>query len=122
MAAWKRWQDWAEVVLGILFIISPFAFGANAMGMMNATWTAVVLGILIALAGLFNLAMPANPAGEWIAGILGILAFISPWVIGFTSLMSLAWTAWIIGVLTFIAAALVLFGGRSLTTGHPAAA
>jgi hypothetical protein len=125
MTAWKRWQDWAEVVLGVLFIISPFVFGASASGMMGATWTAVILGILIAAVGLFNLAMPATLVGEWVDGILGILAFISPWVIGFTTLMPMAWAAWIIGVLTVLAAASVLFAGQGATTGttgHAAAA
>jgi hypothetical protein len=27
--AWKRWQDWGSVVIGVLFFITPFVFGAT---------------------------------------------------------------------------------------------
>jgi hypothetical protein len=25
--AWRRWQDWATVVVGLLWFITPFVFG-----------------------------------------------------------------------------------------------
>jgi uncharacterized membrane protein len=109
MSTWKRWQDWADVVLGILLFISPFVFGGMAEP--PARWTALVGGVLLVIVGLWNLASPANPAGEWIEGLLGVLVFIAPWVLAFTSLNAMAWSAWIIGILAVLLAASVLFTG-----------
>jgi hypothetical protein len=44
-----------------------------------------------------------------IEGVVGVLIFISPWVLGFTALTPMAWSAWIVGVLAVILAASVLF-------------
>jgi uncharacterized membrane protein HdeD (DUF308 family) len=111
MSTWKRWQDWAEVVLGILLIISPFAFSSLAVP--SAEWTAFIGGILLVIFGLWNLSSPANRTGEWLAGLVGVLVFIAPWVLGFSSLGAMAWSAWIIGVLNVLLAASVLFVGTA---------
>ena len=109
MSTWKRWQDWADVVLGILLFISPFVFGGMAVP--AAEWTALIGGVLLVIVGLWNLASPANRAGEWIEGLIGVLVFIAPWVLAFTGLSAMAWSAWIIGVLAVLSAASVLFVG-----------
>jgi uncharacterized membrane protein len=111
MSTWKRWQDWAEVVLGILLIISPFAFAS--LGVTTAEWTAFIGGILLVIFGLWNLSSPANRTGEWLAGLIGVLVFIAPWVLGFTGLTTMAWSAWILGALSFLAALSVLFAGAA---------
>ena len=120
MSAWKRWQDWANVVLGILLFITPFVFGGLAIP--AAQWTAFIGGILLVLVGVFDLANPANRAGEWAEGVLGVLVFIAPWVLGFTSLSAMAWSAWIVGILSVVLAASVLFAGgaerRTLVGQH----
>jgi hypothetical protein len=108
MSTWKRWQDWANVVLGVLLFISPFVLGA--MGVQTAAWTAWIGGVLLVIVGLYDLASPDQRTGQWIEGIIGVLLFISPWVLGFAGLTSMAWTAWIIGVLSVVLAAWVVFG------------
>ncbi len=108
MSTWKRWQDWANVVLGVLLFISPFVFGA--MGVQAAAWTAWVGGVLLVIVGLYDLSSPDQKTGQWIEGIIGVLLFISPWVLGFSALMPMAWTAWVIGVLSVVLAAWVVFG------------
>src|SRR4051794_19329134 len=60
---WKRWQDWATVVVGVLLFITPFVFGATADT--NAAYTAYAGGVLLAIAGLWNLAQPTNSVIEW---------------------------------------------------------
>jgi hypothetical protein len=70
MSTWKRWQDWANVVLGALLFISPFVFGG--MVVPAAEWTALVGGVLLVIVGLWNLSSPANRTAEWIEGILGV--------------------------------------------------
>jgi hypothetical protein len=102
MAKWNRWQDWANVVLGVVLFITPFIFGAT--GNTAAAWTAYV--------GLFDLGYPDNQAGEWAEGVVGVLVFISPWVLGFSAMTMMAWSAWIIGVLSVALTASVLFAGQ----------
>jgi hypothetical protein len=29
MQKWNRWQDWTNVVLGVILFITPFIFGAT---------------------------------------------------------------------------------------------
>jgi len=47
-------------------------------------WTMIVLGALIALDGLFSLAMPGVVYGEVVQIVLGALLFLAPWVTAFT--------------------------------------
>jgi uncharacterized membrane protein HdeD (DUF308 family) len=114
MSAWKRWQDWVIVVLGVLLYITPltvpFVFGGAATA--TATYTAYVTGVLIAAVGLYLLAKPANVMGEWILVLLGALLVASPFVLGFSVLVGVAYTAWIIGVLTILLAASVILTQR----------
>jgi len=105
--AWTRWQDWAEVVLGVVAVLSPLWIDtANPTN--TVTWTMVVLGALIALDGLFSLAMPGVVYGEYVQVVLGLLLFISPWVMDFTALTGAMWTAFVIGALTIVAGAAAL--------------
>jgi uncharacterized membrane protein HdeD (DUF308 family) len=94
--SWHRWQDWAAVVIGVLTLLSPIVVATNAA----ALWTLIVFGVLIAATGLWSLAKPGSVASEYVHAVLGVLLFISPWVLGFSTLMSASWTAWIAGVLT----------------------
>ncbi|CAM2992184.1 SPW repeat protein [Saccharomonospora xinjiangensis] len=101
---WTRPHDWAEVVLGAVLALSPIWFDTNTA----ATWTMVVLGALIVLDGLVSLAMPGAVYGEGVQIVLGALAFISPWVMGYTEFTGAAWTSWIVGGLAVIAGAAAL--------------
>lgn len=101
---WTRWQDWAEVVLGVVAVLSPLWLDTND----TVLWTLIVLGALIALDGLLSLAIPGAVYGEAIQVVLGVLLFISPWGMGFTDLDGAMWTAFIIGALTVIAGAAAL--------------
>lgn len=102
--AWTRWQDWAEVVLGVIVLLSPLVVDTTS----GAMWTMIVLGALIAIDGLVSLAMPAMVYGEWFQMVLGVLLFISPWVIGYTDMTAASWTSWVAGVLTVAAGAMAL--------------
>lgn len=114
--AWTRPHDWAEVVLGVVIILSPLVFETSTAAM----WTMVVLGALIALDGLASLAMPGMVYGEWVQIVLGVLLFISPWVIGYTEFTSASWASWIVGVLTVAvgAAALPVANAAHRTAGQ----
>jgi uncharacterized membrane protein len=107
---WRRWQDWAIVILGILLFIAPFAFQA-AIGS-TVAWTDYVAGVLLFIGGLWSLSSPTTRFTHWVEVVIGILLFIAPWVLAFTMLMALAWTAWIGGVLAVILAGWVLLSDR----------
>ena len=98
---WTRPYDWAEVVLGVVALLSPLWTDTNDAAM----WTMIVLGALVALDGLASLAVPGMVYGEGIQVVLGVLMFISPWVLGYTEFGGISWSSWIIGALTLIAGA-----------------
>jgi hypothetical protein len=100
MTAWRRWQDWVVVGLGVVLFLTPLAFGDTAQTV--ATSTLVGLGMLIALAGLLNVAMRQPGGLELIPAVLAVILFVSPWAFGFTAVTALAWSAWIIAILVAI--------------------
>jgi len=101
---WTRPHDWAEVVLGVVAVLSFLWMDTDNAAM----WTMIVLGALVALDGLASLAVPGQVYGEGIQIVLGVLMFISPWVMSYTDLNGIAWSSWIIGGLTVIAGAAAL--------------
>lgn len=109
--AWMRWQDWAAVVLGVVVALSPLWLSTTTA----ALWTLLVFGVLLAISGLWSLAMPASVSSEYVHIGLGVLLFISPWVMGFTDLAGATWTAWVIGVLAVVAGAVAV---PVATTAH----
>lgn len=98
---WTRPHDWAEVLLGVIAVLSPLWMDTET----SATWTMIVLGALVAIDGLASLAMPGMVYGEGVQIVLGALMFISPWVISYTDFNGMAWSSWIIGLLTVIVGA-----------------
>jgi uncharacterized membrane protein HdeD (DUF308 family) len=94
--AWRRWQDWAAVVVGVLTALSPIVVATDPA----ALWTLIVFGVLIAATGLWSLAQPGSVASEYVHVALGVLLFISPWVFAYSDLTGAAWTSWVAGVLT----------------------
>ena len=96
MRAWKRWQDWTNVVLGAWLIIAPFILGTSPDR--NSTWNAVAVGVLVAVIALWALAMPAVRMAEYLNALLGAWLIVSPFALGFAGLTTPAWNAWIIGI------------------------
>ncbi len=100
MKAWTRWQDWVNVVAGLWLIASPWVLGVAQI--QSAAWTAWVLGVLIAIAALWALAQPVAQVPEWCNVVLGILAIISPWVLGFSNLANPTWSIVIAGIVVLV--------------------
>ena len=100
MTAWRRWQDWVVVGLGVITFVTPFVFGETAQTV--AASTAYTLGVLIALAGLLNAATRQAGGLELIPAVLAVILFVSPWAFGFTAVTALAWAAWIIAILVVL--------------------
>jgi len=108
MSAWRRWQDYATIILGVVLFLTPFVFGDTSQG--TATTTAYILGALLVISGLLGAALREPNQVEWIPVILGVITFVSPFVFGFTAVSAIAWAAWIVGVLTVVSAGSLLLG------------
>ncbi|HEX4202906.1 MAG TPA: SPW repeat protein [Ktedonobacteraceae bacterium] len=112
MKAWTRWQNWVALVLGVILFITPWVFGTYTHP--ASSWDAWVLGVIGVILALWALASPASSmVSNWITVVLGIVLFISPWVLGFATVTAAAWSAWVIGVLFVIAAGWVILESRT---------
>jgi len=117
MTAWRRWQDYATIILGVALFLTPFVFSDTSQG--TATTTAYILGVLLVIGGLLAAAMREANNVEYVPVILGVITFISPFLFGFTAVTAIAWAAWIVGVLTVASAASLLLVNRNSRSQHP---
>ncbi len=99
---------WATGILGILLIIAPFVLGFS--GNSGAMWSGVILGVITLVVSLIKAF--ARDTGQWVywvTGIMGILAIIAPFVLGFTALATAMWALIILGVITLVLSAIEIF-------------
>lgn len=108
MKKWVRWQDWAVVALG-LYVALSVLWTAQAGSSMPIL---ITLGVLLAAAGVWSLAMPGLVAMEWVHIVIGALLVISPWVGGYATSTGAAWTSWICGALAIVCGALAIQPAR----------
>ena len=101
MKRWTHPQDFIALLAGIYAFLSPIWTTTTS----KATTTMVVLGILTAAIAVVELARPDLLPAEGATALLGVLFFISPWVMGFSGTHPMAWTAWIVGAITFLVGA-----------------
>ncbi len=119
MRAWTRWQNWVALVLGVILFIAPWIFGTSTHT--TSSWDAWVLGIIGVILALWALGVPRMAlVPDWITVVLGVVLFISPWVLGFATVTAAAWAAWIIGVLFVIAAGWAILESRTPRVGAAA--
>ena len=79
----KHWEDWANLVLGIWLLVSPWLLpgaGEEQVAMENA----VAIGFLLVLAQVATL-VSFRTWEEWGNVALGAWLVISPWVLGIAS-------------------------------------
>lgn len=96
---WARWQDWVALVAGVYAILSPLWTTTVAV----ASGTLILLGIVIAVVALAALAEPEAMVVQWLMAAVGVVVFISPWVLSFASTTGMAWAAWIVGAVALVA-------------------
>jgi hypothetical protein len=114
MTAWKRWQDYTVMVTGVLLFISPFVFGETSHSV--AAVSAYVVGVLLVLAGILVAVMREAGGIDIVPAVVGVIAFISPWALGFAGVAGIAWSAWVLGIIAVVAAGSLLFGGKTRMT------
>lgn len=100
--AWGSVPDWCIVALGvIMFFVGVFVNNITAENYTYASmwmWWSIILGILMVLAGLWDMASPGL-APVWAEGILSFLVFLLPWFTLGAGLQGSHWIAWAVGVL-----------------------
>ncbi|WP_040798738.1 SPW repeat domain-containing protein [Nocardia higoensis] len=106
----SRAQDLLAVVLGAFTALSPLWVDTST----RAMWTMIVLGVLIALTGLAQMARPSMAMADYAMALFGALLFLSPWVMDFTGFRGASWTSWVVGLVTVVVAlaALPVVTGR----------
>ena len=110
MKRWTHPQDVLALLAGVYAFLSPIWTASTS----RASTTMVVLGIITALVALAELARQDLLPLEGLTALLGVLFFISPWVMGFSGMRGMALTAWVVGVITFV----VGISDVSLTRTH----
>jgi hypothetical protein len=106
----RHWQDPVNLILGLWVLISPWVLGFTASS--NATGDAVVVGILVALAGLLATTR-WQMWEEWAELVLGIWLIVSPWVLGFSDLKSATYNGVILGIVIAVLGAWSLVNTRN---------
>jgi MFS-type transporter involved in bile tolerance (Atg22 family) len=93
-------------VLGVVLLITPFVFGIATFGSTSLdVWIlGAVVSVVAVILALLWLGFPSNRVTEEMTVMVGLVLFISPWVLGEAVLTADAWASWIIGVLLIIAA------------------
>jgi hypothetical protein len=113
MTAWKRWQDYATMVFGVLLIISPFVFGETSHHL--SSYAGYGLGALLVLSGIVAAATREARRSLLVnaPGIAAAITFIAAIVLLFGGAPGIAWTAGVLAILTVLVAV-------TLRTSQPA--
>jgi hypothetical protein len=106
---------------GLWFFVSPWVYGSYTQ--LNS-WNSWIVGAVIAIIAAIRLSAPASiPGLSWFNACLGVWAFVSPWIYGYTGNMGRFINSLCVGVAVFILAIISAKStGRSVIhtrpTGH----
>jgi hypothetical protein len=88
------------LLAGIWFFVSPWVYGAYTTA--NA-WNSWIVGAILFFLACFRLARPAySTALSWCNMVLGIWAFFSPWIYGYTGNEGRFINSLCVGVVVFV--------------------
>ena len=104
------------LLAGLWFFVSPWVYGTAG----NAnSWNSWIVGAVVFILAACRLSYPMKTAGlSWVNCILGVWAFISPWIYGYTPEHGRFINSLCVGVILFIAA--ISAASRTPHTHHPA--
>ena len=98
---------WITGVLGVFLMVAPYLFGY--VDNVSAYWTSILSGGVVALASIWEGVETRKENWEyWVAAIVGVLAVVAPFVLGFGTVAEAMWTSVVVGVL------ITLFAGSKL--------
>lgn len=103
---------WLTGITGVILMAAPYMFAyANSPA---ALWTSLSGGFVVLVASLWEgLQIRKENWEYWVAGIVGILAILSPFIFGFGSYTAM-WTTVILGAIIALMAGFKLWSGGSL--------
>jgi general stress protein CsbA len=103
---------WLTGILGILLIVAPFALGYRSDS--PALWSNIILGLIVLVVSAIKGFFPDKTRWEyWVAGIMGVLAIIAPFVLSFSVVNTALWASIILGLIVAI-----LSGYKAFTMDH----
>jgi hypothetical protein len=91
-----KWQDWANLLLGLWLAASPWMLGFAEK--LPATMNAAFLGFILAVFSLVQMDRSESAKG-WINLVLGLWLVFAPFTLGFGALFEAAVSSMVIGVL-----------------------
>ncbi len=90
------------LLAGIWFFVSPWVYGAYTAG--NA-WNSWIVGAIMFILGCIRVSHPRSMTGlSWLNALLGIWAFFSPWIYGYTGNTGRFVNSLCVGVIVFVLA------------------
>ena len=100
MKAWRRWQDWTNLLLGGWLFVAPWLLGTTSNA--ASSWNAWPVGTAIVLVSLWALAQSGGVGLEYTRVLLATWLVVAPWVLGFAAATTDATNAWAVGVLVLV--------------------
>lgn len=77
---YRHWQDWADMLLGLAVLASPWLL--NFSDIAAPTWNAMIVGSVIVILSAIAIAH-LEPWEEWLQIALGLWLIISSWVLDY---------------------------------------
>ena len=103
------------LLAGIWFFISPWIYGTASVA---NSWNSWIVGAVVVILAAIRLSNPMKTmAASWVNCILGVWAFISPWVYGYTMDHGRFINSLCVGVILFVAA--ITSTTSTHSTHHP---
>lgn len=114
-----KWQNWINALLGVWFIISPWAVGFSSNS--GALWTAIIIGLIQVIVAVWAVSQQDvsgwNVWQTWVSLLTGIWFIIMPFVFGLSSNQGELWTGIIFGVVTAVLSLWVMGGQGDSQSG-----
>ena len=88
---------WIMSILGLVLFIAPFVFGFS--GNVAAMWACIILGLVVAISAGCKAVVQDQARWEVVLVLgAGVLAVVSPFVLGFSSNLVGTWTSIVLGL------------------------
>jgi hypothetical protein len=94
------------LVLGLWLFASPWILGSDLTAVVS--WSGWALGALIVGTRLWALVGPVSPAPGFTAAMLGLAAFVSPWMLHFMNSLAQTISFGVVGIGVLVLASLEL--------------
>lgn len=103
---------WFTGIAGVILMAAPYVLSYTDN--QTALWTSLIAGFVVVVASVWEgLEIKKENWEYWIAGIVGALAILSPFVLGFGNHITATWTTVVMGAIIAILAMSKLWSGGS---------